>query len=119
MNKRRKDMFNQVLLFGRVCAEPIIKNLPDGKKVGEMTLAVSREFKNAETGEYDTDFVKVSIWQSYANVAQEYCTKGSVVGIKGHLIMKKVEISEEKSLSVPEIYADKIYFINLNDKENK
>lgn len=110
-------MFNQVLLFGRVCAEPIVKTLQDGKKVGEMTLAVNRPFKNGETGEYETDFIKVTIWQSYASTVQQFCTKGSTVGVKGRITMRKLDIGDEKSISIPEINADNIFFVNLNDKQ--
>ena len=65
-------MFNQVLLFGRVCAEPTIKNTNDGRVFCEMTMAVNRPFKNGETGEYETDFIKVTVWQGYAETAQQY-----------------------------------------------
>lgn len=110
-------MFNQVLLFGRVAIEPKITELSDGKKVGEFSLAVARPFKNGETGEYDTDFFKIVVWQSYAQTAEQYCTKGSVIGVKGHLSTRKIELSENKSVSVPEINADNIFFISLNEKK--
>lgn len=108
-------MLNQVILFGRVANEPIIKELPDGKILGEMTLAVQRPFKNGETGEYQTDFIKVSIWQGYAETAKQYCTKGSVVGVKGHINVYKREI-ENTNVSIPEIIVDNLFFVNLVDK---
>ena len=109
-------MFNQVLLFGRVCAEPTIKNTNDGRVFCEMTMAVNRPFKNGETGEYETDFIKVTVWQGYAETAQQYCTKGSTIGVKGRIATRKLDLGEEKSMSILEVYADQIFFINLQDK---
>ncbi len=110
-------MFNQVILIGRVCGDVVIKTLPDGKKVGEFTLAVNRPFKNGETGEYDTDFLKINVWQAYAQTAETYCKKGSTIGVKGRITTRKLEIDENTSISIPEINADNLIFINLSEKE--
>ena len=50
-------MLNQVVLVGRLTSDLEAKELEDGKKVTNMTLAIPRSFKNAE-GEYETDFVE-------------------------------------------------------------
>ena len=58
-------MLNQVVLVGRLTSDLETKELEDGKKVSNMTLAIPRSFKNAD-GEYETDFVDCSLWNTIA-----------------------------------------------------
>lgn len=110
-------MLNQVILVGRLVYDPELKTLEDGRSVTTITLAIQRGYKNAETGEYDTDFIKCSLWSGIAENTVTYCKKGSVVGIKARLAQKYFEYGEGKSFSYPEVIAEKITFINTkNDK---
>ena len=77
-------MLNQVVLVGRLTSDLEAKELEDGKKVTNMTLAIPRSFKNAD-GEYETDFVECTLWNNIAENTAEYCKKGDIVGVKGRL----------------------------------
>ena len=105
-------MLNQVILVGRLVYDPELKTLDDGRKVTTITLAVNRSYKNAETGEYDTDFIKCTLWSGIAENTVEYCKKGSTVGIKARLAQKYYDLGNDKSFSYPEVVAGKITFIN-------
>ena len=110
-------MLNQVILVGRLVYDPELRTLEDGRTVTTITLAIQRGFKNAESGEYDTDFLKCTLWSGIAENTVEYCQKGSTVGVKARLAQKYYEYEEGKSFSYPEIVAEKITFINTkNDK---
>ncbi len=110
-------MLNQVILVGRLVYDPELRKLDDGRSVTTVTLAIQRGFKNAESGEYDTDFLKCTLWSGIAENTVEYCTKGSTVGVKARLSQKYFEYADGKSFSYPEIVAEKITFINTkNDK---
>ena len=102
-------MLNQTVLVGRIAREPEIKELENGKKASTITLAVPRSFKNAETGEYDTDFVPVILYNGIAENVLEYCKKGDVVGIRGRLETKDNEL---------QIIAEKVSFLS-SKKENE
>ncbi len=67
-------MLNQVILVGR------IKEL----KNEELTVAITRSYKN-EKGQYDTDDIRVIIEGKLAKSTNEYCHKGDIIGVKGHL----------------------------------
>lgn len=105
-------MLNQVILVGRLVFDPELKTLDDGRKVTTITLAIQRPYKNAESGEYDTDFIKCTLWTGIAENTVTYCSKGSVIGVKARLAQKHMEYSEGKSFSYPEVIAEKITFIN-------
>lgn len=55
-------MLNQIVLVGRLVQDPEIREL---EKVGYITLAVSRNYKN-RNGEYDTDFIPVTLFKGIA-----------------------------------------------------
>ena len=110
-------MLNQVILVGRLVYDPELRTLEDGRNVTTITLAIKRGYKNSESGEYDTDFLKCTLWSGIAENTVEYCKKGSTVGVKARLAQKYYEYEDGKSFSYPEIIAEKITFINTkNDK---
>ena len=49
-------MVNQIVLVGRIARAPETKTTETGKKVATLTLAVPRNYKNAD-GIYETDFI--------------------------------------------------------------
>ena len=72
-------MLNQIVLVGRLVQDPEIKEL---EKVGYITLAVSRSYKN-RNGEYDTDLIPVTLFKGIAENTKAYCKKGDMVGVRG------------------------------------
>lgn len=90
-------MLNQVVLVGRLVAKPELVRDKNGKKVCNITLAVSRYFKNSD-GVYECDFINVILWNGIAENTTEYCEKGDLVGVKGRLQMynDKLELIAEK-----------------------
>lgn len=107
-------MINNVILVGRLVKDPEIRELSDGKSVCDITLAVTKPFKNATTHEYETDFINCTLWESLAINACEYCKKGATVGIKGR-VSTRINTIEGKNITMLEIIAEKITFISKKD----
>lgn len=84
--KRKGDMImlNQIVLVGRLVQDLEIKELENGKKVSEITLAISRSYKNSD-GIYETDFIHCIVWNGIAENTAEFCRKGDIIGVKGRL----------------------------------
>lgn len=98
-------MLNNLVLVGRLAETPILEESLNGKKVTTIILVVPRSYKN-EYGEYDTDFIPVSLVGSIAETTCEYCRKGDIVGVKGRLA--------RLSYGELQVIADKITFLNSN-----
>ena len=77
-------MLNQVVIVGRLVEKPIVEENENEKKVCNIILAVQRCYKNIE-GNYDTDFIKCTLWNGIAENTAEYCGKGDLVGVKDRL----------------------------------
>ena len=93
-------MLNQIVLVGRITQDPKVTELENGKKVCNVTIAIPRSYKN-ENGEYDTDFIKCTMWSGIAEKTSEYCKQGDLIAIKGQeVIAEKVTFlakSKEKT----------------------
>lgn len=102
-------MLNQTILVGRIAKEVEIKELDEGKKVSYLTLAVQRSYKNEE-GEYETDFVPVTLWNGIAANVAEYCRQGDLIGVKGRIQ------SDNNGLV---IVADKVTFLSSKNPKDE
>ncbi len=108
---------NQLILVGRLVQDPELTVLDNGMKVTTVTIAVKRNFKSGETNEYETDFLKCTLWSGIAEATVSYCKKGYTVGIKARLQQKYFKQEGKKIFSYPEIIAEQITFINkVKDK---
>jgi single-strand DNA-binding protein len=100
-------MMNQLIIVGRLVTKPEIKELEDEKKVCYITVAVPRSYKN-ENGEYDTDFIKCTLWNGIADNASDYLNKGDVIAVKGRIQTTNGEM---------EIVAEKVSFLSSKKEE--
>lgn len=109
-------MMNQVLIVGRLVANPEIVE-KENKKETEITLAVNRSYKNAD-GIYETDFIDCILWSGIAENTVEYCKKGDVIGVRGRLETKNIEDENGKKIKVTQIIADKVTFLASKRSES-
>lgn len=108
-------MVNNVILVGRLTANPEIVEIENNKKVTTVILAVNRNFKNTE-GIYETDFIRCILWNSVASTTTEYCRVGDVIGIKGRLQTSKYEDENKKIHYVVDVVAERVTFLSTNKK---
>jgi len=108
-------MLNQVVLVGRLTRDPEVIEIDNEKKVSNLSLAISRPFKNMD-GEYETDFVEVTLWNAIAENTAEYCKKGDVVGIRGRIQVDNYEKDGERKIST-KVIAERLTFIQSRTKE--
>lgn len=108
-------MLNNVILVGRLTADPEILEIEGSKKVTTVILAVNRNFKNAD-GLYDTDFIRCILWNSVASTTTEYCHVGDVIGVKGRLQTSKYEDENKKTHYVMDVIAERVTFLSTNKK---
>lgn len=101
---------NQVILVGRLCADPEITTDQE-KKRSVITLAVNRSFKNVD-GVYETDFIRCVLWNNVAMNTFSYCHSGDVVGIKGRLQTRSYEDEEKNHKFIMEVIAEKVTFLS-------
>ncbi len=112
------SIVNNYFCVGRLVNEPEVKELEDGKKVTNITIAVPRSYKNAD-GEYETDFIDCTIWNNVAQSTSEYCKKGDMIGIKGRIETSIYEKDDGEKAKRTSVVADRVSFLSSKTKEIK
>lgn len=108
-------MLNQTVIVGRLVKDPELYETENGNKVTNITLAVPRSFKNMD-GEYDTDFISCVLWKGIAENTVEYCKKGDLLGVKGRIQSRKINLDEETKREVLEVIAEKVTYLSSKSK---
>ena len=75
---------NNVILMGRLTADPELRQTQSGISSCRFTIAVNRKFKN-QNGEYDADFISCVAWRQTAEFVSRYFSKGSMICVSGSL----------------------------------
>lgn len=101
---------NSVSLVGRLTKEPVVTKTKGDKSVVNTTIAINRDYKNAQ-GEREVDFVTVNVWGSNAENLAKYTTKGSLIGIVGQLRSRNYDDKGGVTHFVTEVQADSVEFL--------
>ncbi|SRR6056297_1150498 len=103
-------MINKIILTGRLVRDPELKKTNAGVSFSRFTIAVSRNYRNAD-GEIDTDFINIISWREQAERCVEYLAKGRLIGIEGSLNIRKSE-KEENTYIDHVVNADRIEYLD-------
>lgn len=102
-------MLNKIFIMGRLTRDPELRRTQNGTAVTSFSLAVDRDFKNAD-GTKDTDFIDVVAWRATAEFVAKYFTKGRMAVVEGRLQMRDWTDKEGNKRRNAEVLADNIYF---------
>lgn len=82
---------NKVILIGNLGKDPEIRTMSNGSKVANLSLATSESWRDKSTGERKekSEWHRVVIFGSLADIAEKYLTKGSKVYVCGSLQTRK------------------------------
>ena len=101
-------MLNHIVLMGRLTRDPELRQA-GSSPVASFTLAVDRDFKNAQ-GEKETDFIDVVAWRSTAEFVSKYFAKGRMAVVAGRLQIRNWQDKDGNKRRTAEIVADSVYF---------
>ncbi|MEK4027743.1 MULTISPECIES: single-stranded DNA-binding protein [Bacillaceae] len=104
-------MINQVTLVGRLTKDPQVKYTADGRPFLNMTVAVSRPYRNQE-GIAETDFIYCTVWNHSAENTAKYCQKGSLIGVLGTIQTRNYENKDGKKVYVTEVSVHTVRFMD-------
>lgn len=107
---------NQVAFIGRICREIDLNQTQDGTSVLNNTLAVNRPYQTK--GNEDADFIPFVAWGNRAQLIDEYCKKGHLLGITGKMQSRHYEKDNNK-IYVLECIVENIHFIQPKSKMNE
>ena len=71
---------NKVFLIGNLTRDPEMRSTQSGVPFCNFSIAVNRRFRNAQTGQQETDFLNIVAWRQLAELCGRYLTKGKKGG---------------------------------------
>lgn len=98
-------MLNSVCLVGRTTKDPELRYTPSNVAVATFSLAVNRNFKDAN-GERETDFINCVIWRQQAENLANWAKKGALIGITGRIQTRSYENQQGQRVYVTEVVAE-------------
>ena len=101
---------NKSILIGRLTDNPELKTTPNGKYVAEFTLAVNRDFKNAE-GNYEADFINCVAFNQAAETISKYVHKGDKFGVEGRIQVRSYTNKEGNKRYITEVVVESFEFL--------
>lgn len=101
-------MLNEIILHGRLTADPELKNTNSGKSVTSFSLAVERDFSTGD--EKITDFINIVVWGNTAEFVCKYFRKGKQMLVRGSLQTRKYQTQNGENRTAYEVRADKVWF---------
>lgn len=104
---------NNVIISGRLTADPELKYTPNNTPVCTFIVAVDRP-----TRDDIADFPVVVTWRQTAEFVSKYLSKGRKVLIRGEIRTRNYEDKDGKSRKATEIQADRVEFAD-SPKNNR
>lgn len=98
-------MINSVCLVGRMTKDAELKYTGNNIAVASFSLAVNRNFKDAN-GERETDFINCVIWRQQAENLANWAKKGALIGITGRIQTRSYENQQGQRVYVTEVVAE-------------
>ena len=102
---------NRVNLIGRLTKDPELRTTPTGRNVCQFSVAVSRNFTNAN-GEREADFINCVVWDKQAENLVKYQKKGNQIAVEGRIQTRNYDDKDGKKVYVTEILASNISFLD-------
>ena len=93
---------NNVQLVGRTTTDAELRYTPNQKAVAGVTLAVNRDYKNAN-GEREADFIRLIIWGPSAENFANWIKKGYQVAVTGSIRTRSYDNQQGQRVYVTEV----------------
>ena len=100
---------NKVILVGNLTRDPELSETPSGIAVCRFSIAVSRDYANAD-GNRETDFFNITVWRGRAENCGRYLKKGNKVAIVGSLQNRSYDDKDGNKIR-------SLHFIDEEDEE--
>jgi single-strand DNA-binding protein len=83
---------NKVILVGRLGKDPEVRELENGVKVANFSIATTKKYKDSTGAKAEkTEWHNIVAWRSLADISAKYLHKGDLVYVEGELQTREWE----------------------------
>jgi len=102
---------NKVFIVGNLTRDPELRSTRDGISVCSFTVAVNRRVRNAEAGQPEADFFRVTAWRQLGEICAKYLAKGRKVSVTGSVSASAYTAQDGTARASLEVTADDVEFL--------
>lgn len=102
---------NKVFIVGNLTRDPELRSTRDGISVCSFTVAVNRRVRNAEAGQPEADFFRVTAWRALGENCSKYLSKGRKVAVTGPVSVSTYTGQDGKAYANLEVMAQYVEFL--------
>ena len=103
---------NKVFIVGNLTRDPELRTVRDGISVCSFTVAVNRHIRNAEAGQPEADFFRVTAWRGLGENCSRYLAKGRKVAVTGSVSVSTYTGNDGTTRATLEVTADDVEFLS-------
>ena len=110
-------MINNVVLMGRLTADPELKHTSGDISYTFFSLAVDRGY--VKSGEdRQTDFIDITAWRKTAEFICKYFRKGQMIALEGSIRSENYTDQDGNKRKSVKIYAEHVHFCSGKSESN-
>ena len=102
-------MLNEIVIMGRLTRDPELRYTQSQTPVASFTVAVDRDYKNAD-GSRGTDFIDCVAWRQGGEFISRYFRKGSMIVVSGALHSRQWTDRDGNKRTSWEVNVENSYF---------
>ena len=103
---------NKVFLIGNLTRDPELRTTQSGISVCSFTIAVNRRrSSNAEAGQPEADFFRITAWRQLGEICSKYLAKGRKVSVVGSVSASAYMGNDGLPHAGLEVQADDVEFL--------
>ena len=104
---------NKLTIIGNLTRDPELRTTSAGVNVCDFTVAVNRrQRRDAQSGQPEADFFRVSAWRERGELCARYLAKGRKVCVIGPVSVRTFTGSDGQTRASLEVTADEVEFLS-------
>lgn len=104
---------NKITIIGNLTRDPELRSTQIGIPVASFTVAVNRrKSNNAEAGQPEADFFRVTAWRQLGELCSKYLSKGRKVAVIGSVQVSTYTGNDGATRASLEVTADEVEFLS-------
>lgn len=102
---------NKIFIVGNLTRDPELRTTRDGTPVCAFTVAVNRRARNAQAGQPEADFFRVTAWRELGTNCHLYLRKGRKVAVVGAVSVSTYTGNDGQTRASMEVTAQYVEFL--------
>lgn len=108
---------NSANLIGNLTRDPELKYSQSGMALMSCNIAVRRQFKDKQSGDYESDFINIKAFGKTAELFSNSLCKGSKVGVTGTIQTGRYENNQGQTVYTTDVIVNSLTFIESKSSD--